>query len=149
MGAWSQRHFDDAVSNSQQHPGYSADLWGLTACFDPWDGYSARAPGASNTGVVAPTAACSAYPYLPEASMRAMKAMYEKFGSDLWGPCGFKDSIALDHAGCASVSQLYLAIDQGTVAPMIENGRSGLLWKLFMGTPAALCAIDKLGLTMR
>ena len=29
----------------------------------------------------------------------------------------------------------YLAIDQCTIAPLIENYRSGLLWKLFMSCP--------------
>jgi hypothetical protein len=30
------------------------------------------------------------------------------------------------------VTPRYLAIDQGTIVPMIENYRTGLLWKLFM-----------------
>lgn len=39
----------------------------------------------------------------------------------------------------------YLAIDQCTIAPMIENYRSGLLWKLFMSCPEVQEGLQKLG----
>ncbi len=39
----------------------------------------------------------------------------------------------------------YLAIDQLTIAPMIENFRTGLLWKLFMGAPEIQEGLKKLG----
>jgi hypothetical protein len=41
--------------------------------------------------------------------------------------------------------QRYLAIDQLTIAPMIENHRSGLLWNLFMGAPEIQEGLQKLG----
>jgi hypothetical protein len=41
----------------------------------------------------------------------------------------------------------YLAIDQLTIAPMIENHRSGLLWSLFMGAPEIQEGLKKLGFT--
>ena len=39
----------------------------------------------------------------------------------------------------------YLAIDQLTIAPMIENYRTGLLWKLFMSCPEVQQGLEKLG----
>ncbi|MBQ4190127.1 MAG: hypothetical protein II660_09100, partial [Bacteroidales bacterium] len=39
----------------------------------------------------------------------------------------------------------YLAIDQGPEAVMIENYRSGLLWKLFMHAPEIQEGLEKLG----
>ena len=39
----------------------------------------------------------------------------------------------------------YLAIDQGPIAVMIENHRSGLLWDLFMRSPEIAPALEKLG----
>jgi len=39
----------------------------------------------------------------------------------------------------------YLAIDQGPIAVMIENYRSGLLWKLFMGNPEIHKGLQRLG----
>ena len=43
----------------------------------------------------------------------------------------------------------YLAIDQLTIAPMIENYRSGLLWKLFMSCPEVQEGLTKLGFTYK
>ena len=39
----------------------------------------------------------------------------------------------------------YLAIDQGPIAVMIENHRSGLLWNLFMGHPDVQNGLNRLG----
>ena len=39
----------------------------------------------------------------------------------------------------------YLAIDQLTIAPMIENHRTGLLWRLFMNAPEIREGLKKLG----
>ena len=41
----------------------------------------------------------------------------------------------------------YLAIDQCTIAPMIENHRTGLLWRLFMSCPEIQDGLQKLGFT--
>ena len=42
------------------------------------------------------------------------------------------------------VAKDYLAIDQGTISPMIENYRTGLLWKLFMNAPEIKSGLQKL-----
>jgi hypothetical protein len=42
---------------------------------------------------------------------------------------GFYDALNLDRDW---VAPGYLAIDQGTMVPMIENYRTGLCWKMFM-----------------
>jgi hypothetical protein len=43
------------------------------------------------------------------------------------------------------VTPRYLAIDQGTIAPMIENYRTGLLWNLFMNAAEIKPGLVKLG----
>jgi hypothetical protein len=43
------------------------------------------------------------------------------------------------------ITTRYLAIDQGTIVPMIENYRTGLLWKLFMNAPEVKPGLVKLG----
>ena len=45
-----------------------------------------------------------------------------------------------------AVSRRYLADDQGPVVVMMENYRSGLLWKLFMSLPWYRRIKKKLGL---
>lgn len=43
----------------------------------------------------------------------------------------------------------YLAIDQGPIAVMIENYRTGLLWKLFMSHPDVQNGLKKLGFNVK
>ena len=43
------------------------------------------------------------------------------------------------------VADSHLAIDQGPIIVMIENYRSGLLWKLFMNAPEIKDGLKKLG----
>jgi len=63
-------------------------------------------------------------------------------GDKLWGKYGFYDAFSLHHDW---FPQRYLAIDQGPVPVMIENHRSGLLWKLFMSHPDVQNGLKKLG----
>lgn len=66
--------------------------------------------------------------YAPEYSLQAMRYFYEKLGGKLWGEYGFKDAFNLTEKWFAPS---YLAIDQGPIVVMIENYRTGLIWKLF------------------
>ena len=47
------------------------------------------------------------------------------------------------------VADLYVAINQGPVPPMIENARSGFLWDLFMNAPEMKIAAEKLGFKLK
>lgn len=129
------------VANPKGYKGYGKDCWGLTASYSP-DGYSAHAPN-NDLGVVTPTAALSSFPYTPEESMRAARHFYDK-GERYRGKYGFYDAFSDEKNW---VLPRYLAIDQLTIAPMIENYRSGLLWKLFMGAPEIQQGLEKLGFT--
>lgn len=127
------------VDNPKHYTGYGKDCWGLTASYSV-DGYSAHSPG-NDLGVISPTAALSSFPYTPEQSMAALKGFYSK-GTRIWGKYGFYDAFS---ENAAWVLPRYLAIDQCTVAPMIENYRSGLLWNLFMSCPEIQQGLTKLG----
>ena len=43
----------------------------------------------------------------------------------------------------------YLAIDQGPIVVMIENFRSGLMWRLFMSCPEIATGLARLGFSRR
>ena len=116
-----------AESKSKVYKGYGP-LWGITASSGP-DGYRPFAPGLLDTGTLAPTAALSSMPYVPDQSIACLLELYQKYGSTLWGPFGFYDSFNLSRQW---VSKTYLCIDEGPIAPMIENYRSGMCWKIFM-----------------
>lgn len=132
------------VENPKNFKGYSKDCWGLTASYSV-NGYSAHAPGENNDlGVISPTAAISSIPYTPKQSLDAMRYFYDHFGDRLFGRFGFHDAFSEQDEW---FPQRYLAIDQGPEVVMMENYRSGLLWKLFMGCPEIKEGLEKLGFT--
>lgn len=129
------------VANPKGYTNYSDSCWGLTAGYSP-DGYSAHAPN-NDLGVITFTAALSSFPYTPQQSMAAARYWYKKKNL-LWGEYGFYDGYS---ATARWYPQWYLAIDQLTVAPMIENYRTGLLWRLFMSCPEIQEGLQKLDIS--
>jgi hypothetical protein len=133
-------HRAHCVANPHGHPGYGDSCWGLSASDDP-DGYLAHAPDTDN-GTVSPTAALASLPYAPAAVMRVLRHFLTVHGTRLWKDYGFVDAFCERHGWFA---QTYLAIDQGPIVVMMENHRTGLLWKLFMSASevqAGLRALD-------
>jgi len=130
------------INNPEGHAGYSDLVWGLTASDNPW-GYSAQEPTlARDNGTITPTAAISAMPYTPEESMATLKHFYHEYGHQLWGEFGFHDAFNLDENWFA---KSYLAIDQGTIVPMIENHLTQLCWDTFMANDEINTMLDAIG----
>ncbi|WP_080902620.1 glucoamylase family protein [Parabacteroides sp. Marseille-P3160] len=129
------------LRNPKGYKGYGEDAWGLTASYSV-NGYSAHEPSErGDLGVISPTAALSSIVYTPEESMKVLRNLYRK-GEKVWGPYGFYDAYSETDNW---YPQRYLAIDQGPIVVMIENYRSGLLWKLFMSHPDVQNGLKKLG----
>lgn len=130
------------VENPKNWKGYSKNYWGLTASYtrnpDGTMGYTAHQPS-NDTGVISPTAALSSFPYTPKESMDFLKFIYTQ--PQFIGNAGPFDATSI-HYNWATPR--YLAIDQGTIAPMIENYRTGFLWKLFMNAPEIKQGLKKL-----
>lgn len=132
------------LDNPKKFKGYGEDSWGLTAS-DTYSGYDAHSP-TNDHGTISPTAAISAFPYTPEYSMKALKHFYFDLGNKVWGEYGFKDAFNETQNWWADS---YLAIDQGPQIVMIENYRSGLIWKLFMSCPEVQSGLTKLGFSYK
>lgn len=130
---------EHCVRNPKGFKGYGANCWGLTAS-DTYDGYNAHSPE-NDWGTITPTAALSAFPYTPEYSMQALKHFYYDLGDKIWTEYGFTDAFNETKQWYASS---HLAIDQGPIVVMIENYRTGLLWKLFMSCPEIKEGLKKL-----
>lgn len=128
------------IANPRKYAGYGADCWGLTAC-DGHTGYGAYCPR-NDAGVIAPTAALSSMPYTPRESMAVLRYLYDELGGQAFGPYGFVDAFNPTQKWFAGSN---LAIDQGPIVVMIENHRSGLLWKLFMSCPEIRIGLQRLG----
>jgi hypothetical protein len=128
--------------NPLHYKGYGSDSWGLTSSYSI-KGYAGHAPSEErDLGVIAPTAAISSIPYTPEKSLAAIKHWYGDMKEKLWGEYGFYDAFS---ETADWYPQKYLAIDQGPQVVMIENYRTGFLWKLFMSCPEVQSGLKKLG----
>ncbi|MFZ0520968.1 MAG: glucoamylase family protein [Candidatus Acidiferrales bacterium] len=132
------------IENPRHHKGYGPDSWGLTASDGP-EGYFPNAPGANDdTGTMTPTGALASFPYTPEASMAALKHFYRDLGDRLWGVYGPRDAFDLDDDWFAPI---YMGLNQAPITVMIENYRTGLLWKLFMSNPEISPMLKRIGFT--
>ena len=135
-------HYKYCVDNPNEFKGYGESCWGLTSSYS-MKGYSSHRP-TKDIGVISSTAALSSFPYTPKESMAFLKFMYDPQRDSLIGKYGPFDAFSFEHNWALPH---YLAIDQGPIPVMIENYRSGLLWKLFMSAPEVRQGLDKLGFT--
>ena len=84
--------------------------------------------------------------------------MRQRYGNDLYGTYGFFDAFnltfqddktKLDHGkvlpGKGWFDTDYVGIDQGPILAMIENYRSGLIWKIMIRNPYIRAGLDKAG----
>ena len=160
-----------AVANPGGWDGYSADVWGLTACDGPGDfkqvidarereffSYSARGPGDRDDGTLAPTAAMASYAFAPDDVTACLKAMKARYGAGIYTQWGFLDSFnptlteregRLQHGsivpGVGWVDGDHLGIDQGPIVVMIENARSDLVWRHMRGEPNLTRGLKRAG----
>jgi hypothetical protein len=134
-----------ATDNPKKHIENGANCWGFTSSDDPINGYTSHDLGTNDeNGTISPTAALSSIVYTPKASLDALQHFYYNKGNILFGKYGFYDAFNAGLVDGQQVVHSYLAIDQGPIAVMIENYRSGLLWKLFMSNPEIHKGLEKL-----
>lgn len=133
-------NYDYAIQNPKGFKGYGKNSWGLTASYSV-KGYAAHNPQ-EDLGVIAPTAALSSYPYAKKESMQVIRNLYENLNDKVWGEFGFYDAYSETENW---FPKRYIGIDQGPIVVMIENGRTGLLWNLFMSAPEIKSGLTKLG----
>jgi len=125
-------HHAYAIDNPQKHKDYGNLCWGFTSSDDPIVGYTSHHPGTPyENGTISPTAAIASIPYAPEICMPTITHFYYDLGKQIWGPMGFYDAYNPGLVEGQQVVRSYLAIDQGPIAVMIENYRSGYIWQLF------------------
>jgi hypothetical protein len=133
-----------AVDNPGKHKTYGADAWGITASDGP-RGYVPEAPDPQDDkGTLAPTGALASFPYTPDASMAAFKHFYRDLGDRVWGTYGPIDAYNLDEDWW---SPIYMGLNQAPITVMVENYRTGLVWKLFHSNPEIQTMLKKLDAT--
>lgn len=132
-----------SIANPGGWVGYRDSLWGITASDDPF-GYSARgAPPAENdNGTIVPTAALSSIPFAPEACLPVAHFLWDYYRPALWGPYGFRDAFNPTFGWWGPD---VIGIDQGPIAIMIENYRTGSVWRRFMQIPYVRTGLERAG----
>ncbi len=125
--------------------GYSDHVWGVTAS-DSANGYVAWGGPpfqCSIDGTVVPCAAGGSLMFTPDICLPALRAMYDKFGTKVYGRYGFMDAF---HPTNGWVAKDYIGIDVGIMLLSAENLRSGNVWNWFNTSPEVRRAMDLVGL---
>jgi hypothetical protein len=128
-----------AVDNPRHFAGYGDDCWGRSAGINAAGG---RSVPRDDNGTITIHAALASFPYTPDESMKALKHFYRDLGSKLWGIYGFRDGFNQSENWYEDV---YMALNQAPTVVMIENYRSGRMWKLFMANPEIEPALAAIG----
>ncbi len=151
-----------AISNPHGWADYGPDIWGLTACDGPgnvrawyhgrmrqFHGYDARGitDQDDDDGTLAPTAVLGSLPFAPRYVTEATRTLLRQFGGIIYTRYGFLDSFnpSFTHARLARKGRVvphhgwvdndFIGIDQGPIIAMIENQRSGLIWRIMRRNP--------------
>jgi hypothetical protein len=166
---YAQRRY--AIADPMDWRGYGRNVWGLSASDGPGPAqekyrgrelsflkYAARGAAVGSTiddGTIAPTAAIGSLPFAPEIVLPAMLEMYHRFGAFIYSTYGFKDAFnesfrakptdPLRPGRPGWVDPDYVAIDQGPILAMIENYRTGLIWRVMRGNRYLLRGLDRAG----
>ncbi len=168
---YSQRAY--AIDNPGGWTGYGANVWGLTASNGPggivvrqgdtqrtFRGYSARGAGLDyifDDGTLAPTAAAGSIAFAPEIVVPALAEMKRRYGRFIYDRYGFVDAFnpsfhtqtelrtgtLVPELGW--VDSVQLGIDQGPILLMLENWRSGLVWKVMRRNPYLRKGLQRAG----
>jgi hypothetical protein len=104
-----------------------------------WGGPPATGP---IDGTVVPCATGGSLPFLPEAAMRVLRAIKDRYGTNTWTQYGFVDAFnPLTNWYDTDV----VGIDTGITMIMAENARTSFVWDTFMKNPEAQRGMERAG----
>jgi hypothetical protein len=124
-------HREFCLSLSARFPGYTKNVWGITAS-DSAKGYRAwGGPPPTNDidGTVVPCAAGGSLMFTPDITLAALKTMYEKWGDRIYDRYSFVDAFNPNNGW---VNPDVIGIDLGITILSAENLRTGNVWRWFM-----------------
>jgi hypothetical protein len=138
-----------AARNPHGYIGYGQNCWGVTAGDGPGNetlregdrdrrffGYTERGvPLGRDDGTIAPWGMLAALPFSPPAPLAAIRQVLEKYPDICadWRMSSAFNLSCIDRGGW--ISEGHYGLDQGIVVMMIENYRSGMIWKLMRSCP--------------
>lgn len=152
--------FNDAVLNSQISRQYSIDeqdsfktfgpdSWGLSAGQGPDGRYHGNfgappATAANTDGTMVLSGAVGAIVFTPKESLAAMQNYYRNHPYT-WGQYGFNSGYNLDVTPYWYASSVN-GLEKGISIVMLENYRTGIIWRLYMQNDAIKRGIAAIGL---
>ena len=151
-----------AIRNPRRFAGYGAESWGISASNGPGPaerringrtyrflGYRARGvPYGPDDGTLAPWAVAASLPFAPEIVLPTLQAFVRRKPSIVtkYGlMCSFNPSYRHGRHRHGWISRGHFALDQGPVIMMIENHRSGLIWRLMRQCPFVVGGLKRAG----
>ncbi|HWN11476.1 MAG TPA: glucoamylase family protein [Pyrinomonadaceae bacterium] len=152
-----------AMQNPKKFVGYDRFCWGITASDGPgpavrringrtrrfYDYIARSIPNGPDDGTLAPWAVAGSLPFAPEIVLPSLRRINQDH-PDMTSKYGFKCSYNPTFAsgkrkGKGWVSEGYYGLDQGPIVMMIENYRSGLLWRLMRRCPYVVTGLRRAG----
>jgi hypothetical protein len=152
-----------AIRNPKRFAAYGEHLWGITASNGPGPatrrvngvtrrflGYRARAvPYGPDDGTLAPWAVVASLPFAPEIVLPTLRHCLDRYPTAAKAH-GLVCSINPTFPGSPRrpgpwISRAHFALDQGPIVLMIENYRSGLLWRLMRRCPFVVNGLRRAG----
>jgi hypothetical protein len=152
-----------AMRNPGQWQGYGENCWGITASNGPgwvtrringkdrhfFDYIARGVPDGPDDGTIAPWAVATSLPFAPEIVLPALQ-YFEDLSLRTMSPYGYKATFnATFSMGSADppiwVSPWHLGLNHWPIVLMIENYRSGLLWRLLRQCPFLISGLRRAG----
>jgi hypothetical protein len=124
-------HREFCLSLSDKFPGYTENVWGITAS-DSAKGYRAWGgppPTPDIDGTVVPSAAGGSLMFTPAITLAALKTMHQRWGDRIYDHYGFVDAFNPNNGW---VNPDVIGIDVGITLISAENLRTGNVWRWFM-----------------
>ncbi len=150
-----------AIRNPRGFKGYGEHIWGLTASDGPgpvskkvggkvrrfYDYKGRGVPNGPDDGTLAPWAVVASLPFASEIVLPSLQSFDETF-PEMTSKYGFKCSFNptfSSASGKSWISKGYYGLDQGPIVMMIENYRSGFLWRLMCRCPYIIDGLRRAG----
>jgi hypothetical protein len=127
------------IQNPLKRAGYGEKSWGLSAGINSGGG---KPQPRDDNGTISCSASLGCFPYTPEESMATLKHFYRDLGPKTWGIYGFHDGF---NETDNWFEEVWMGLNQAPITVMIENHRTGLIWKLFMSNPEISPMLDAVG----
>ena len=137
-------HREFCLSLSDRFPGYSENVWGITAS-DSQKGYRAWGgppPTRDIDGTVVPCAPGGSLMFTPEIALAALRTMHQRWGDRIYDHYGFVDAF---NPNTGWVNRDVIGIDVGITLLSAENLRTGNVWRWFMRNQEIPRAMQRVG----